>query len=256
MKMNRWSARSSPTVRFGPIVRPYLSVFGEVPSERVALIGNPRTGSNYLADGLRTSKCVRMYDEIFAAHNRVIGEDFDRVFATLFRKERRGTRIVGFKLFYNHLTEEEWRRFIAHDEFEVIHLTRANTLRTVVSLDIAFKTGQWTAGRRRNRPASDRVVELDSSQLLGRLQGIREAETRTRERFAGRRVLEVVYEDMVRDPSETFGRVGAFLGVDDVDPERIRIRKQNTEPLRRLIANYDEVSEALQGSEFERCLAE
>src|SRR5512139_1184559 len=108
------------------LLRPYRSIFGEEVRERFAIVGNARTGSNYLLDGLKSSKSVKMYHEIFAAHNREIGKDFDKVFSTLFRRESKGTRLVGFKLFYNHLTDEEWERFLSHRGFKVIHLTREN----------------------------------------------------------------------------------------------------------------------------------
>src|SRR5512144_2789036 len=93
------------------LLRPYLSLVGERPQERFTSIGNARTGSNYLLDGLKSSPSIRMYHELFADHNREIGKDFDKVFSTLFRKEKKGTRMVGFKLFYNHLTEAEWDKF-------------------------------------------------------------------------------------------------------------------------------------------------
>ena len=233
------------------LLRPYLSLVGERPRERFAIIGNARTGSNYLLDGLKSSPSIRMYHELFADHNREIGKDFDKVFSTLFRKEKKGTRMVGFKLFYNHLTEAEWDKFAADKSFKIIHLTRANRLRTIVSTDIAFKTGQWTRSKHSgNMPADARRVRLDPTTLNGRIERIEAGERLTRERFKDRPFLELAYETMVGEPVETFQRVGDFLGVHDIDPGQIGIRRQNPESLARLIVNYEEVRRMWMGTRY------
>lgn len=237
------------------LVRPYLGLLGEHVQERFAIVGNARTGSNYLLDGLKSSRSVRMYHEIFADHNREIGKDFDKVFATLFRKEKKGTRLVGFKLFYNHLTEPEWDKFVAERSFKIIHLTRANRLRTVISTEIAFRTGQWTQSRKsESMPADARRVSLDPATLIQRIERIRVGELRTRQRFMDRPLLEVVYETMVSQPAVTFKQIGDFLGVHEIDPGQIGIRRQNPESLAQLLVNYDEVRQALMGTEYARYL--
>src|SRR5215218_10885959 len=124
--------------------RAYFRLFGHQVDQRFAIVGNARTGSNYLLDGLKTSPSIRMYHEIFADHNRQVGKDFDRVFSTVFQPESKATKMVGFKVFYNHLTAEEWQKFLTCKDLKIIHLIRRNRLRTVISLEIAFKTGQWT----------------------------------------------------------------------------------------------------------------
>ncbi|RME90542.1 MAG: hypothetical protein D6770_02260 [Anaerolineae bacterium] len=230
---------------------PYLSLFGHRDYQRFAVIGHARTGSNYLLAGLRTSKHVRVYHEIFAAHNRTIGKDFERILSLLYRKQSKRVHLVGFKLFYNHLTEEEWDKFLAHTEFKIIHLTRWNRLRTIVSLDIAFRTGQWTRSKRfPHKRVDDRRISLDTSTLLDRLDEIRRAEERTRERLKGRPLLEVVYEQLTAHPDDEFRRIGAYLGVNDIDPGKIHLTRQNPESLDRLIINYDEVCQVLKGTEF------
>jgi LPS sulfotransferase NodH len=239
------------------LLRPYLNLFGGTVHERFIVLGNARTGSNYLLDGLASSKAIRTYHEIFASHNREIGQDFDKIFSTLFRKERRGVRLVGFKLFYNHLTLEEWDRLVAHKDFRIIHLTRRNRLRTLISLDIAFKTGQWTrSALKRSAKPDDRMISMDPAQLISRIERIRDDEELARKMFMDHQMLEVVYEDMTTRPLETFDRIGAFLGVDDIDPSRIHIRRQNPERLERLITNYEEVRQVLKGTQFEEYLDE
>src|SRR5215212_7728464 len=132
------------------VQRTYFRMFGHQIDQRFAIVGNPRTGSNYLLDGLKTSPAIRMYHEIFAAHNRTVGKDFEKIFSTIYQYESKSTGLVGFKVFYNHLTDQEWQKLAARKDLKVIHLTRRNRLRTVISLEIAFKTGQWTNARNTN----------------------------------------------------------------------------------------------------------
>jgi LPS sulfotransferase NodH len=231
--------------------RTYFRMFGHPIEQRFAIVGNARTGSNYLLDGLKSSPSIRMYHEIFADHNRRVGKDFDRVFSTVFQPESKSTKIVGFKVFYNHLTEKEWQKFLACRDLKIIHLIRRNRLRTVISLEIAFKTGQWTKSVKGNSgELKEKRLRLDPSKLIKRLEQIEEGEATARARFRDRQILEVVYEELVQSPKSGFEAAGAYLGVDGIDPSRIRLRRQNPETLQQLIINYDEIEAALRNTRF------
>src|SRR5215210_8702901 len=210
--------------------RTYFKMFGHQVGQRFAIVGNARTGSNYLLDGLNSSPSIRMYHEIFASHNREVGKDFEKTLSTVYQYESKSTKIVGFKVFYNHLTEDEWKKFVAHRDLKIIHLTRRNRLRTVISLEIAFKTGQWTKAGNSGGPKEKRVT-LDPLKLVRRLEQIEEGEAATRARFCDRQMLESVYEEMVQSPNEVFASVAAFLGADGIDPGKIRLKRQNPERL-------------------------
>jgi LPS sulfotransferase NodH len=134
-------------------------------------------------------------------------------------------------------------------DLKVIHLTRRNRLRTVISLEIAFKTGQWTKSGR-SSSLQERRIRLEPPKLLRRLEQIEQGETATRLRFHDRRILELVYEDMVRSPQEAFAAVGAFLGVDGIDPGEIPLKRQNPESLEQLIINYNEIKAVLKNTRF------
>ncbi len=151
-------------------------LFGHSDYTRMVVVGYARTGSNYLLDGITTSKSVRMYHEIFAEHNRQPGHDFDRIFARLLRKHARSVKVVGFKLFYYHLTEDEWKRFLRYDDFKVIHLTRRNRLRTILSLEIAMKTNQWKVRANSNVRSGDKRIHLETSDLVERIDSIQRME--------------------------------------------------------------------------------
>lgn len=231
--------------------RTYFRMFGHQIDQRFAIVGNARTGSNYLLDGLKTSPSIRMYHEIFADHNRQVGKDFDKVFSTVFQPESRSTKIVGFKVFYNHLTQEEWQKFLACKDLKIIHLTRRNRLRTVISLEIAFKTGKWTkSGKADSGATREKRLMLEPAKIIKRLEQIEAGEATARDRFRDRQILEVVYEELVQLPKSVFESVGMYLGVDGIDPSRIRLRRQNPETLQQLIINYDEIEATLRNTRF------
>jgi LPS sulfotransferase NodH len=246
--ISQWSDKAE-AIYAQTLQRTYFRLFGQRVDERFAIVGNARTGSNYLLDGLKSSPSIRMYHEIFASHNRRVGEDFEKIFSTVFQYESKSTRLVGFKVFYNHLTEAEWNKLLACQELKIIHLTRRNRLRTVISLEIAFKTGQWTQSGRSGAPREKGVL-LDPLKLIQRLEQIEEGEIATRQRFCDRQTLEIVYEDLVRSPQEVFESVGRYLGIAGIDPGKIRLKRQNPETLQQLILNYDEVAAVLQDTRF------
>ncbi|HSL41882.1 MAG TPA: Stf0 family sulfotransferase [Anaerolineales bacterium] len=229
--------------------RAYFRVFGHQVNQRFAIVSTARTGSNFLSGGLKTSPSVRMYHEIFADHNREIGKDFEKILSTIFQYESKATEVVGFKVFYNHLTEDEWKKLMGYKDFKVIHLTRRNRLKTVISLEIAFKTGHWTKSSKSGGPRDKHLI-VDPALLMKRLEQIEQGEAATRARFSDRRVLEVVYEDLVQSPREMFASVGEYLGVDDIDPDKIKLKKQNPETVQQLITNYDEVETSLRNTRF------
>jgi LPS sulfotransferase NodH len=193
-----------------------------------------------------------MYHEVFAKRNRKIaGKEFDMIFPMLFRKESRNIKAVGFKLFYDHLTIDEWDKFLSHKYLSIIHLTRENRLRTIVSLDIAFKTDQWSASAKdKDKQLVEKRILLDTSTLIDRLEQIQYYETFIRDRFKDRHILEVVYEKLATKPKETFQYIVGYLSVDGIDLSKITLTKQNPESLEQLIVNYDEVYELLKNTKY------
>ncbi|MBN1824918.1 MAG: hypothetical protein JW958_01545 [Candidatus Eisenbacteria bacterium] len=225
------------------------ALWGSREYARLVVVGHARTGTNYLIDGLTTSKHVRMYNEIFSNEYREVGRDFERRLRRLYRKRSPSVRCVGFKLFDYHLTDSEWREFLEHKEFKVIHQTRKNRLRMIVSLDIAFATNQWVDFDAK-ATLSQRRIRVETKDLLERIGNIEKVERKIEERFADRDTITVTYERLAADPFTEFRRIGVYLGVSDIDPGKIRMKRQNPEPLRDLILNYGEVEETLRDTPY------
>ena len=225
------------------------SVLGQENFERFAILGYARTGSSFLASGLDSSTSTRLYKEIFAEHNRKIGNDFEKILSNIYQKQHRSIKTVGFKLFYYHLTEDEWKKFLRYEDVKIIHITRRNILRTIVSLDIAFKTNKWHTSFFTLRTA-DKKVSLNAERLVQRIEEILEYEEVAHNRFKDRDIVEIVYENLIDNPKSEFERVRKFLNINSIDPEKITLRKQNPEKLSELIENYEEVSQALAGTKY------
>jgi hypothetical protein len=52
-----------------------------------------------------------------------------------------------------------------------------------------------------------------------------------------------------------FASVGEYLGVERLDPGRIRLKRQNPESLEQLVSNYVEVVAALKNTRFTEYLS-
>ena len=217
------------------------------------MIGHARTGSNFLYAGVATSKKIKMYGEIFSGRNREVGTDFERIYSTLMSKPPPAIERVGFKLFYYHFTDAEWDTFIERKDFAVVHLTRRNYLRTIVSLDIASKTQKWVA-RDITSPVKTHCITLDSGKIVARIEAIQRLEAQARERMRGWKLLEITYEELVGNPAREFGKIASFLSVNDINCKGISLVKQNPGPLRELIKNYNEISAILHQTRFSKLL--
>jgi LPS sulfotransferase NodH len=133
-------------------------------------------------------------------------------------------------------------------------LTRKNQLRTILSLDIAFKTNQWVASKELENKSLEKRVLVDISTLINRLELIESYEMLARDRFKDREILEITYEDLIANPEHTFQKVGKYLHIGNIDPSQITLKKQNPEPIEKLIINYSEVSNLLKGTRFHKYL--
>jgi hypothetical protein len=193
----------------------------------------------------------------------------------IFCRQPKEVRAVGFKLHYGQLIGFEGlpERLTEDSEIRVLHLRRRNLLRMLVSLKLAETTGVFLEDTRRKNTLADllkatRYPLKAASRLQRRLQTAKAAGkaprprvtisteelfnfmVRTRIRAANHEDLfrehprhTVFYEDLVDRREEVFREVQSFLGIEP-GPLTVTLRRQNPEPLRELIENYDELYEA------------
>ena len=198
----------------------------------------------------------------------------------IFCRHARGVDAIGFKWHYRHIWGLPILDTLTSDqELRVIHLRRRNELRMLVSPRIAERSGSWLEGDeskpQRTLPSTGRWGALRQA-VAGLLGGSRaprepapglgqkrlllsEKECRAffdemahnvtyfEERFAGHRLLTVFYEELLDDWTAVLDGVQSFLGV---EPRALvaNTRRQNPEPLRALIENYDGLRDAFAGT--------
>lgn len=206
----------------------------------------------------------------------------ERVFAD---HEQR-IRAVGFKFHYDHFWHDaELIPALTSDSgLRVVHLRRLNRLRTLVSVKIAEQTGAWMLRdesqhrvqtiRRKVGPAQLLSAAVHPIESVGRLRRfmrppvpvtserqelrltldecraffykIQHEESHFSELFSAHKIHDITYEDLVARRDEVLAGVCSFLGVPD-GGGTTTLRRQNPEPLRELIANYDELRAAFAG---------
>lgn len=196
----------------------------------------------------------------------------------IFSRRAEDTRVVGFKIFYTHFSKFEGLegRLVDDAELHVLHLQRRNALGMLVSLKIATETGIWIAGGKSQKAGptltdalkaprhpvkaaawlrrrlgrliapwhSARVrVTVSEEELTNYMSRMEVTTAHFDDLFSNHPNLTLFYEDMVRDRERVFGQVQSFLGVEPA-PLTVTLDRQNPEPLRQLIENYDELYEA------------
>ncbi len=134
-------------------------------------------------------------------------------------------------------------------DFRIIHLTRQNLLRRLLSSTVAKQTGAYLAG-----PAQLRV-RLDAERVIEDIQFTIESAARVRAKFAGVPCLDLLYEDVCADFRVAMLQVCEFLEVPygEVQPDTI---KQENRTMREAIVNYDELKARFSGSRYQTLFEE
>lgn len=234
---------------------------------RFVILHATRTGSNYLCTVLNSHPDILCHHEIFNPH--VVGvarhlQESDFRLGTIEERERDpeafldrvwrtdlGHAAVGFKLcLWQH--EPAWRAVLADTSVRKILLKRRNRVKAFVSLLLARQTGEWVVYDDRGAPAPRPKVEVDRDALLDNIalhdRFHRETEAALAATGQGHALL--WYEELFApggiDPAL------ALLGVEGAPalPEG-RTWKLAPDALRETVANFDELSRQLRGSDLE-----
>lgn len=209
------------------------------------ILARTRTGSNLLVSYLNCHFGVAAQGELCLYR---AGRSIDSCLRPAFGPRPRCVQVSGFRVFYEHPLDdasgELWERLRTVPSLRVIHLTRTNILRTLLSRKIAGEDGVWMdmRGFREQAPAGARV-SFTTAELAHGFETTRRWEEQWPKMFADLPVLHLTYEDLVSRPRTTMRRVFGFLGLSYVRP-RTQLRKQNRRALREVITNYGELKQA------------
>jgi LPS sulfotransferase NodH len=238
-----------------------------MPKTRLLIACQPRTGSNWLCSLLQSHPQILCHHEVFhpdeiyyAVGHRDgrlshLGSTHERDrdplgFLEQLWHEDFGRSVVGIKLLDGQ-APEVLARLLADTRVRKLVLRRQSRVRAYVSLLRARETGK------RARSAYDGVtVEVRAPELLEFARRYDAYYARLRAATAAQPALEIVYEDLQREPRE-IERVLGFLGVEAAEsPLVARTEKQSRDSLREAIRNFDELELALRGSALAQELAE
>ncbi len=121
----------------------------------------------------------------------------------------------------------------------VIHITRRNLLRRLVSERQALAVRQWAVGwaaKLEPRPA----VAIDAEQLWSSLTTMQARQAEFDDRFAGHPVLRLVYEDLAARPQQVGARAASFLSLPArPEPAAVLYQKTGSEDLSQAIEGFD-----------------
>lgn len=167
---------------------------------------------------------------------------------------RPGARAIGFKMMYSHaLRYPQVIDYIRRGGLRVIHVTRRNYLRTLISRDVARLTGVYhrTAG---SATSSRESITLDPSTLVQRLQNVSREEQAWDELLRGHSAVhKLSYEDFVESRAAVTQGLLQFLELGYATLSST-LEKLNPSDLRQLIRNYDEVEAVLKPTPFHSLL--
>lgn len=153
----------------------------------------------------------------------------------------RGVQAVGFKLLYSQgLAQRALLDCFARDKaMPIIHLTRRNLLRRLVSERQAQALGLWA--ERATAPAKPRPkVAIAMNDIVESLDMIEAQQALYDSMFAEHPVLRLVYEDLARRPVRTAERVAEFLGLTArTSTPTVKYRKTGQEKLSDAVIDYE-----------------
>jgi LPS sulfotransferase NodH len=147
---------------------------------------------------------------------------------------------------------------ICHYKIRAVLVTRENVLKTLVSRRAAAASGVYHVSA--TLPAKTAVptwqgrsVAIDPTTIISELNAI----ARQRDEWIGAlqnvEYIELVYEDYVQDQLSWNNRVLDFIRVSR-RALTSDLQKVNSNELRDVIANYDQVADVLQDSPYSHCL--
>lgn len=202
----------------------------------------------------------------------------------VFNRHFTGTQAVGFKLLYTqgHCQERWWHREdYSHwwrggapppvmpndrsdlweylqddDQIVIIHLIRRNYLERLVSFRKAQLTGHWGEGATGGHGVDVPIrIEVNPMELRKDLEAADRFETDTDFRFSNHRHLKIIYEDLVCDAPKALADVSKLLGIKHA-ALATKTRKQNKQPVRSSIRNFEELRSKFIGTKWEHLFAD
>lgn len=223
-------------------------IFGHKNYVKFVVITRSRTGSNLLISLLNSNPNIRAYGEKF---NRLKKKNCNLIYKEIF--PMKSYKAIGFKIFYQHPIDSEdktiWDLIKRNKNIKIVHLQRKNILRIHISRLIAGKTKRWSSIKEGEIEVDTKKIFIDFEKLIDDVNNTKNWVNNLNNEFENNRIINIYYEDLVKNKNETIKDICKFLGVPHYKSSS-KLKKQNPEKIEDLIINYNEIKEKLENTQF------
>ncbi|MEM9412493.1 MAG: hypothetical protein AAGA30_15370 [Planctomycetota bacterium] len=214
------------------------------PPVRYVMLFPGRTGSTYLTDHMANHPEIVANYEILSQHQESWAEQEQFLQEMIGTPRRRSIQAIGFKTkLRSVLDQEEFERHLVKNKYHIIHLTRSNPLKFVVSI--------VRAELLRQQNGSSNLIDSQHPELgptVIPLADFAKAKTRLRRHHRLTQVIDrlnlptmnFAYEDLLKNEQAALRKVWGFLGVRSIVTTG-RTRKNTPGNLRNAVTNLDEI---------------
>ena len=162
--------------------------------------------------------------------------------------------VRGFKLMYGTLERHtalcEW--IDQHSDVCILHLVRNNLLKSFVSIQRMRLT---KVAHTTDPSFPNQSVSIEINKLFTYFESISSKRRSYRKKYSGSHpYLELSYEEMFADNTVTIRNLLAFFSLETEPMPLPDVKKTGTAELRNEITNYQEVIDALTGTQYEAFL--
>lgn len=163
-------------------------------------------------------------------------------------KKSENIKAVGYKLMYNQVFPE-LEQWIKINDVIIIHLIRKNTLKIILSRETAKKRGIYHAVP--GQKVESIQVDLDPDHIKDEIITIEKEIDFFRDKFSNNKYMEISYEGFVADMELTTKKMLDFIELPQAKIRTIPLKKINTDSVKDLITNYQDILQSLIGTPFE-----
>jgi len=230
---------------------------------KFVVLGFARSGSTLLTHLLKAHPGIVSYSEIFNTNNwtrRKIPKPLaplytidvqlnPKKFLNGYWQTHQTENCIGFKYLNNQCPLIEEAIITTHCLKKII-IYRENLLKQFVSYQIALRTKVWNSYQGIYDPIK---IMVDLPSFFKYAEKVNHTYDQWYKSLGDQEYLLVKYEDLVANVESTFHKVCQFLN-QPIAKAVFNLKKQNSDNLVDLIENYEEVANALKGTEYEKFL--
>ena len=251
-------------------------------SRLMILLSHDRSGSHFLGSYLRALPDFRMVDEIcneeavdpktnplsffgfrfrraaenpdFGLYRRtpVVSALLDEYFAFVLEQSAGKRVAVDIKYGHVHNFEIGWwpifrkpflLQYVQSRRLKIIHLSRWNSLETVVSGEVAERRKQWHAIDNKREASEADAIVVDCKRMQDQIAELNQQKDAFSRWLHGLKCLSVLYEDLTGEESgeDCRARIASFVGAKPLKGFSSPYRKVTPAPPR-IVRNWTEVS--------------